>query len=634
MMDNYERTIELINIAADSEGKADEQFAKAADTFEFKLNAIKTKWEELRISMMDSSFVKGLLDGVSKLMDGIKNIKLPRLAIGAAIAIPVAKQFVSTLIAEIKTGIGKASNLGKTISDKLIGLIKKPGKTPFKIKIENLNKIAADLESERKNIQAKLDANPIKIKSEVNEQSYIRLDSALQKLANSGNITIESLNELKQSQEIDAESADILGQAMLQLDEKDEALVQKLRELIEQYKNLTQAQRNNEKQTRQNATTSQMTRSVMSGLSSGFSSVGSAATIAFTAMASGMGVIAGLNSATAMLQTQLITLGFKIIPQIVTFIVKGSAEAAAAIASTGIGALVVGLGIALTQLAKFTVKALEAKRAQAAAATSTVSLSNSIAMLKEKQEELNKALSEQKEKTKEAKDAYDKLNEGYKEFEKYEALIVKTDEAEENWLKTSQDIAELVPDLIDHYDEEGNAILTNLEGAWIKALQAKKDYYNEQSVEEARTEFSTNANLYETNKLEVERLKKQGELEENKEYDVVKAFLQSTQTEQNWYIDKGEGLIYDDNNKLIYTKGYITNTGSYKNVSKEDAFAAANIAVAAKNKSYEDWEFIKSALLKEDPSFYEFNCTYQIVAINKNIAEHQKKIHLLQKKLE
>lgn len=607
MMDNYERTVELIDIAADSEGKADEQFAKAADTIEFKLNAIKTKWQELKLEIMDSGFVKGLLDKVNSVMDGLKNLKMPQLAFMTPFAIMTAKNFILNFIKTIKGATNSWKQVGSNISNTIV---KAFGKTSFNIKIENLNKITANLEAERKNIQAKLDANPIKIKSEVNEQSYVRLDNALQKLANSGNITVKSLNELKQSQDIDTESADILGQAMLQLDEKDEALIQKLRELIEQYKNLTQAQRTNEEQTKKNAATSQMTKSVMSGLSSGFSSVGSAATIAFTAMASGMGVITSLNSATMMLQTQLITLGFKIIPQIVTFIVEGSAEAAAAIASTGIGALVVGLGIALTQLTKFTIKALEAKKAQAAAATSTVSLSNSIAMLKEKQEELNKALSEQKEKTKEAKDAYDKLNEGYKEFKKYEALIVKTDEAEEDWLKTSQDIAELIPDLIDHYDEEGNAILTNLEGAWVKALQAKKDYYNEQSVEEARTEFSTNANLYATNKLEVERLKEQERLKNAGEYDVVEAFSRSTKTEQNWSPDWGQGLAWD-NNKLVYNPYPNGSKKDEEKISETRAFTAANIANFAKNAAYEDWELIKSALLK-NPS------TAKIFGIDEN----------------
>jgi len=49
MMDNYDRTVELIGYAADAEGRADEQFAKYADTMEYKLNQLSTKWEEFRV---------------------------------------------------------------------------------------------------------------------------------------------------------------------------------------------------------------------------------------------------------------------------------------------------------------------------------------------------------------------------------------------------------------------------------------------------------------------------------------------------------------------------------------------------------------------------------------------------------
>ncbi|MBR4890122.1 MAG: phage tail tape measure protein [Clostridia bacterium] len=49
MMDNYDRTVQLMEYAADAEGKADEQFAKYADTMEYKLNQLSTKWEEFRV---------------------------------------------------------------------------------------------------------------------------------------------------------------------------------------------------------------------------------------------------------------------------------------------------------------------------------------------------------------------------------------------------------------------------------------------------------------------------------------------------------------------------------------------------------------------------------------------------------
>jgi hypothetical protein len=66
MMDNYERTAELMELAADAEGKADEQFAKYADTMEYKLNQLKNVWEAFRVSLMDSDMFKGIIDGLTE----------------------------------------------------------------------------------------------------------------------------------------------------------------------------------------------------------------------------------------------------------------------------------------------------------------------------------------------------------------------------------------------------------------------------------------------------------------------------------------------------------------------------------------------------------------------------------------
>ena len=41
MMDNYKRTMELIDIAYNSAGKSTEQFNKYQDTLEYKLNKLK-----------------------------------------------------------------------------------------------------------------------------------------------------------------------------------------------------------------------------------------------------------------------------------------------------------------------------------------------------------------------------------------------------------------------------------------------------------------------------------------------------------------------------------------------------------------------------------------------------------------
>jgi len=71
MMDNYERTAELMDIAAESEGKADEQFAKYADTMEYKLNQLNTKWEEFRVNILNSDVFKGLIDSLGVFLDKV-----------------------------------------------------------------------------------------------------------------------------------------------------------------------------------------------------------------------------------------------------------------------------------------------------------------------------------------------------------------------------------------------------------------------------------------------------------------------------------------------------------------------------------------------------------------------------------
>lgn len=61
MMEDYERTLELVETAQNSTGRSDEQFAKYADTVTFKLNQLKNSWEELRVSFLNAEdYGKGL----------------------------------------------------------------------------------------------------------------------------------------------------------------------------------------------------------------------------------------------------------------------------------------------------------------------------------------------------------------------------------------------------------------------------------------------------------------------------------------------------------------------------------------------------------------------------------------------
>lgn len=184
LMDNYERTAELIDIAADSEGKADEQFAKAADTIEFKLNAIKTKWEEFKLSIMNSDFVKGLLNSVNSFMDNLKNVKMPKVAIFSTFAILAAKNFVLTFINTIKKSVSSFKTIGKFIGNNISKHLPK-----IKLGIDR-EQLQAQLNEANENLKA------ITAEKEQHIRIVIDKDLELKSLEAELAVTIDKLKEL------------------------------------------------------------------------------------------------------------------------------------------------------------------------------------------------------------------------------------------------------------------------------------------------------------------------------------------------------------------------------------------------------------------------------------------------------
>ena len=81
LMENYDRTMELVETAQNSAGKSDEQFAKYTDTLEYKVKQLKGSWEELRQSFLKSDFLKNAVDWINKLVDKLTNLNLKDFAI-------------------------------------------------------------------------------------------------------------------------------------------------------------------------------------------------------------------------------------------------------------------------------------------------------------------------------------------------------------------------------------------------------------------------------------------------------------------------------------------------------------------------------------------------------------------------
>lgn len=104
MMENYDRTLELVEVAQNSAGKSSEQFAKYQDTVEYKINQIKNAWEQLRISFMGSDFLKNALDLFRNFIDTVKDMNPSQFAAVGVIGLTIGKQVIMQMISGIKDG--------------------------------------------------------------------------------------------------------------------------------------------------------------------------------------------------------------------------------------------------------------------------------------------------------------------------------------------------------------------------------------------------------------------------------------------------------------------------------------------------------------------------------------------------
>ena len=111
--------MELVETAQNSAGKSSEQFAKYSDTLEYKINRLKTSWEQLRSNLVNSDTFKKAVDMLSSFVDKIQGIDLKKLLVITPIVLLLAKTFVSTFIDELTKAGTKFKKAGENIGKKI-----------------------------------------------------------------------------------------------------------------------------------------------------------------------------------------------------------------------------------------------------------------------------------------------------------------------------------------------------------------------------------------------------------------------------------------------------------------------------------------------------------------------------------
>lgn len=109
VMSNFEQAVNASNTALNSQGSAVEENARYAESFEAKINKLKSSWDELVMALVNSDDVKDLLDGVNSVLNFIANNQT---------AVNTIVKLVETLMALKGLSIGKNLFMGLITSGK------------------------------------------------------------------------------------------------------------------------------------------------------------------------------------------------------------------------------------------------------------------------------------------------------------------------------------------------------------------------------------------------------------------------------------------------------------------------------------------------------------------------------------
>lgn len=152
MMDNYERTLELVDIAQNSNGASASQFEKTLDSLQARLNLITSSFEEFIGTVLKSDFVKGVLDAVNNILQMINDIAEQgpvAITIFGTFFIVTIKKVITNFINSIKIITTAFSSAWKGASGDMEDTIKKANQNAIsdlenRIRNSNISKLIAE----------------------------------------------------------------------------------------------------------------------------------------------------------------------------------------------------------------------------------------------------------------------------------------------------------------------------------------------------------------------------------------------------------------------------------------------------------------------------------------------------------
>ena len=167
MMDNYERTMELVNAANNSAGASNEQFSKTTDSLQSKLNRLFNAWNEFTMGLANNTVVKTGVDILTTILETVNNITGAfGEGVGGVLKFGAAMASIKLGKGAVEKGFGFIGEaLGTKESDSNDREFRESGEeagidfiSAFEEKIKNIKSVKKDLQGAFSNT---LDANGI-----------------------------------------------------------------------------------------------------------------------------------------------------------------------------------------------------------------------------------------------------------------------------------------------------------------------------------------------------------------------------------------------------------------------------------------------------------------------------------------
>ena len=116
MMENYDRTLELSEIAQNSAGLGARQLAKSMESIETSVNRLKSTWQEFYSNFLTSGLIKGLLDTANAVLSLINKINDIHPILGGIVTALVLWAVKTQVIDRAIKMLGKTMGEGITLS--------------------------------------------------------------------------------------------------------------------------------------------------------------------------------------------------------------------------------------------------------------------------------------------------------------------------------------------------------------------------------------------------------------------------------------------------------------------------------------------------------------------------------------